>query len=88
MVPKENGFNQSEKGFRDICVRIVWRLPCSPVMARDVEVIQSQHFCHHGDTIFHPKSGYVLITELQGTSDATIMRYFQTELISRFLPSA
>ena len=28
-------------------------------MARDGEVKQRQHFCHHGDTICHPKSGYV-----------------------------
>ena len=31
------------------------------------EVIQMQHFCHHGDTICHPKSGY-LTTKLHGTS--------------------
>ena len=56
-------------------------------MARDSEVLQRQHFCHHGDTICHPKSGYVT-TKLHGTStyvDATIMRSFQTELFSRFL---
>ena len=28
-------------------------------MARDSEVLQWQQFCHHGDTICHPKSGYV-----------------------------
>ena len=28
-------------------------------MARDCEVIQRQHFCHHGGTICHPKLGYV-----------------------------
>ena len=28
-------------------------------MARDGEVIQRQHFCHHGDTVCHPKSGYL-----------------------------
>ena len=44
-------------------------------------------FCHHGDTICHPKSGYVT-TKLHGTStcDAAIMRCFQAELFSRFLP--
>ena len=36
-------------------------------MARDGEVIQMQHFCHHGDTLCHPKSGYVT-TKLHGTS--------------------
>ena len=56
-------------------------------MESDGEVIQRQHFCHHGDTICHPKSGYVT-TKLHGTStvDATIMRSFQAELFSRFLP--
>ena len=58
-------------------------------MARDGEVIQSQHFCHHGDTICYPKSGYVT-TKLQERLhvDATIMRCFQAELFSRFLPSS
>ena len=28
-------------------------------MAKVGEVIQMQHFCHHGDTLCHPKSGYV-----------------------------
>ena len=57
--------------------------------ARDGEVIQRQHFCRHGGTICHPKSGYVT-TKLYGTSiaDATIMQSFQTvEQFSRFLPS-
>ena len=36
-------------------------------MARDCEVKQRQHFCHHGHTICHPKSGYVT-TKLHGTS--------------------
>ena len=36
-------------------------------VARDSEVLQRQHFCHHGDTICHPKSGYVT-TKLHGTS--------------------
>ena len=68
MVPKEHGFNQSEK----FCFRLVRvprvtfsRLVCHVSM--DCEVIQRQHFCHHGDTICHPKSGYV-ITKLHGTS--------------------
>ena len=38
-----------------------------PAMARDGEVIQMQHFCHHGDILCHPKSGYVT-TKLHGTS--------------------
>ena len=58
-------------------------------MESDGEVIQRQHFFHHGDTICHPKAGYVTIklTEPQHV-DATIMRYFQAELFSRFLPSS
>ena len=36
-------------------------------MARDGEVIQRQHFCHHGGTICHPKSSYVT-TKLYGMS--------------------
>ena len=59
-----------------------------PVMARDGEIIQKQHFFHYGDPICHPRSGYVT-TKRHGTStaDAIIMRYFQTELFSRFLPT-
>ena len=34
---------------------------------RDGEVLHRQHFCHHGDTICHPKSGCVT-TKLHGTS--------------------
>ena len=66
MVPKESGFNQSETASGK-CVHVVWCLPCSSAMARDGEVIQRQHFCHHGGTIFHPKSSYVT-TKLYGTS--------------------
>ena len=36
-------------------------------MARDGEVKQRQHCCHHGDKICHPKSGFVT-TKLHGTS--------------------
>ena len=36
-------------------------------MARDGEVIKRQHFCYQGDTICHPKSGYVT-TKLHGRS--------------------
>ena len=66
MVSKESGFNQSETacGLR---VRIAWRFPCSPAMARDGELIQAQYFCHHWDTISHPKSSYVT-TKLYETS--------------------
>ena len=38
-----------------------------PAKARDGEVIQMHHLCHHGDTLCHPKSGYVT-TKLHGTS--------------------
>ena len=55
---------------------------CSPAMARDGEIIQRQHFCHYGDTICHPRPGCVT-TKLHGTStaDATMMRYFQQNVI-------
>ena len=57
-------------------------------MARDGEVKQRQHFCHHGDTICHPKSGYVT-TKLHGTSTCRCNNNaaFQTELFSSLLPS-
>ena len=57
-------------------------------MARGGEIIQRQHLCHYGDTIVHPRSGYVT-TKLHETStaDATIMRYFQRGLFSRLLAS-
>ena len=48
MVPKENGFNLSETAC-GLCARIVRRLLCSLAMARDGEVLQRQHFCHHGN---------------------------------------
>ena len=66
MVPKENGFNQSATASNK-CARMVWRFPCSSATARDGEVIQRQHFRHHGGTICHPKSSYVT-TKLYGTS--------------------
>ena len=57
-------------------------------MARDGAIIQRQHCCHYGDTICHPRSGYVT-TKLHGTStaDATIMRYYQRGLFSCLLSS-
>ena len=55
---KESGFNQSVAA-SGMCARKAWRFPCSSAVARDGEIIQRQHFCHHGDTICHPKSGYL-----------------------------
>ena len=66
MVPKESGFNQSVAA-SGMCARKSWRFLCSPTVTRDGEVIQRYHFCHHGYTICHPKSGYVT-TKLHGTS--------------------
>ena len=88
MVPKESGFNQSETASGKHA-RVVLRFPCSSATTRDGEVIQRVHFCHHGGTICHPKSSYVT-TKLYGTSihvDVTIIRSFQTEQFSCFLPS-
>ena len=57
-------------------------------MIRDGEVKQRQHFYNHGDTICHPKSGYVTTNFTERLHvDATIMRYFQTDLFSSSLPS-
>ena len=58
-------------------------------MARDCEVKQRQDLYHHGDTICHPKSGYVT-NKLHGTSTCRWNNneiFFQTELFSSFLPS-
>ena len=66
MVPKESGVNQSKTAC-GLCAHIALRFPCSPAIPRDGGVIQRQHFCHHGDTICHPKSSY-LTTKLHGAS--------------------
>ena len=57
-------------------------------MARDGEVKQRQHFCNHGDTICHPKSGYVTI-KLHGTSTCRCNNnaIFSERAFSSFLPS-
>ena len=65
MVPKQ-WIQPIGHDFRLVRTHIVTfsRLVC---MGRDGEVKQRQHFYHHGDTICHPKSGYVT-TKLHGTS--------------------
>ncbi len=87
MVPKECGFNQSETA-SCLCTHEAWRFRCSPAMARDGELIQTQSFCHHSDTICHPNSSYVTTklyeTSASGCNNNTI---FQNDLFSRFLPS-
>ena len=71
-----------------VWARVAWRFSGSPAMARDGELIQTQYFCHHADTICHPNSSYVttkLYETLEcGCNNNTI---FQNELFSRFLPS-
>ena len=56
-------------------------------MARDGELMQTQYFRHHGDTICHPNSSYVTtkLYEMSacGCNNNTI---FQNEIFSRFLP--
>ena len=56
--------------------------------ASDGEVKQRQHFYHHGDTICHPKSGYVT-NKLHGTSTCRCNKnvIFSDRAISSFLPS-
>ena len=74
MVRKECGFSKSETA-SCLCTRVAWRFPCLPAMARDGELIQTQYFCHHADTICHTNSSYVT-TKLYETShmDVTICR--------------
>ena len=57
-------------------------------MTRDGEVKQRQHFYHHGDTICHPKSGYVT-TKLDGMSTCRCNNnaIFSDKLFSSFLLS-
>ena len=85
MVFKESRFNQSETAC-SLCVRIKWCFPCLP--ARDSELTQTQHFCHHLDIICHPNSSYVT-TKLYETSACGYKNdtVIQRELFSRFLPS-
>ena len=52
-------------------------------MTRDVEVKQRQHFYHHGDTICHPRSGYVT-TKLHGTSTCNNNAIFSDRAIFTF----
>ena len=87
MVPKECGFNQSETT-SCLCTRETWRFRCSPAISRGGELIQTQYFCHHADTICHPNSNYVTTKRYEmsacGCNNNTI---FKNELFSRFLPS-
>ena len=53
---------------------IAWCSPCLNTVARDGELIQTQHFCHHLDTICHPNSSYV-ITKLYGHSERAIFTF-------------
>ena len=87
MVPKECRFNQSETA-SCLYAHIAWCFRCSPAMARDGELIQTQYFCHHADTICHPNSSYVT-TKLYETSECgrNNNTIFQSELLSRFLSS-
>ena len=89
MVPKENGFNQSQTASPDTRAdRDVFhaRLPWKVI---NCEVIQRQHFCHHGNTICHTATGNVT-TKLHGTytcgcnNNAT---FSGRPIFSRVLPS-
>ena len=72
---------QKQRPTRSDCDVFYARLPWQGM----VKLYKGSIFSHYGDTICHLRSGYVTTT-LHGTSsaDATIMRYFQTELCSRF----
>ena len=58
------------------------------MLACNGELIKTQYFCHHADTICHPNSSYVTTklyeTSACGCNNNTI---FQNELFLRFLPS-
>ena len=70
------------------CACIARRFSCSPATARDRELIEMKHSCHHVDTIRHPNSRYVTTKLYERLHvDATIIRYFHNEPCSRFLPS-
>ena len=86
MVPQREWIQPIRNGFR------LMRAPrvTFSMLACHSKGIQRQHFCHHGDTICHQKSGYVT-TKLHGTStcgcnDNAI--FSQAELFSRFLPTS
>ena len=65
MVPNESGFNQQN------CFRIMRAHSVTFAMrachGKGWLSYTRLHICHHGDTICHPKSGYVR-TKLHGTS--------------------
>ena len=78
MVPNESGFNQSETA----CGLLL-------AMARDGDIIQRQHLLslrrYNLPSKFRLRNNQT-VRNGTSTADATIMRYFQTELFSRFLP--
>ena len=79
MAPKESGFNQSVAASDMTFSMLASR-------AREGMVkLQRQHFFQYGDTICHPKSGYIT-TKLHGTShvDAKIMGSFSDRAIFTF----
>ena len=81
MVPKESGFNQSETASGQ-CACTSWCFPGSPVMT--AACLSSRR---------HNLPSKVRLYNVQTNcterlhADATIMRSFQTELFSSFLPS-
>ena len=56
-------------------------------MARDGELIQTQYFCHHADTICHPNSSYVTKIYEMSARECNNNMIFQNELFQNFLPS-
>ena len=88
-VPKQCRFNQS-KSACCFCARLARRFTCLPLRARDGELIKVQHSCYqyHADKIGHPNSSYITTKLYERLHvDATLLRSFQKELFSRFLPS-
>ena len=84
----KNADSTNQKQLPAKCARVACRFRRSPAMARDGQLIQTQYFCHHADTICHPNSSYVTTklyeTSACGCNNNTI---FENDLFSRFLPS-
>ena len=88
MIPKGNGFNQSGTA-SCCCARTLWLFQAGLPWQGMTKLYKGSIFCHHGDTICHPKSGY-LTTKLHGTSTCGCNNnaMFSGRAISRFLPSS
>ena len=90
MVPKDCGFNQSETAC-GICARIAWRFPCLPATERDggwtygnTAFLLSRHNSPSKLTLRNNQTARNVYMWMQ----QWIIRFFQKEQFSRFLPYA